>query len=86
MNTDTDDSWVSPPLASLDDAETERIESRARHLLPEEEAAGSDDPVRQAETILDDSDRREADPNAAPDTILERRTSAETAPTPEPPG
>ena len=57
----------------------ERAESRADHLLPEEEAVGSDDPQAQAEAILDDSDERENDPEAAPDTILERRTSEEAA-------
>jgi hypothetical protein len=39
----------------------DRIESRG-HLLPEEVAAGSDDPERQAEVILEDSDERTADP------------------------
>jgi hypothetical protein len=38
-----------------------RIDSRA-HLGPEELAAGSDDPHRQAEIILEDSDARVADP------------------------
>lgn len=38
-----------------------RIESRG-HLLPEEAAAGSDDPERQAEVILEDSDARTAEP------------------------
>jgi hypothetical protein len=38
-----------------------RIESRG-HLLPEEIAAGSDDPERQAEVILEDSDERTAQP------------------------
>ncbi|HZZ96685.1 MAG TPA: hypothetical protein VFE19_06715 [Jatrophihabitantaceae bacterium] len=41
--------------------EDERIESRG-HLLPEEEAVGSDDPQRQAEVILEDSDKRTAEP------------------------
>jgi hypothetical protein len=35
----------------------ERIASRAE-LLPEEEVAGSDDPTRQAEEILRESDER----------------------------
>lgn len=39
----------------------ERIESRAR-LLPEERAAGSDDPEEQAEAILEESDERTDDP------------------------
>jgi len=38
-----------------------RIETRA-HLTPEEAAAGSDDPHRQAEIILEDSDERTAHP------------------------
>ncbi|MFB9239293.1 hypothetical protein ACFFWC_27800 [Plantactinospora siamensis] len=57
----------------------ERVESRAEHLLPEERAAGSADPEAQAEAILADSDLREADQRAAPDTVLEHRTSAEAA-------
>lgn len=55
-----------------------RIETRAEHLLPEEERVGSDDPHAQAEAILTDSDIREADQNAAPDSFLEHRTSAQT--------
>ncbi|WDZ84935.1 hypothetical protein [Micromonospora cathayae] len=70
---------------SSDVTDQERVESRARHLLPEERAAGSDDPQAQASAILADSDRREADPNAAPDTVLERRTSEETVTPIEPP-
>jgi hypothetical protein len=40
-----------------------RIAERA-HLLPEEIAAGSDDPERQAEAILEESDRRTEEPEA----------------------
>ena len=39
----------------------DRVAERA-HLLPEELAVGSDDPERQAEAILEDSDRRTLDP------------------------
>lgn len=53
----------------------ERVQQRA-HLLPEEEVPGSDDPLRQAEAILADSDDRTADPEAA------RRASTQT---PDPP-
>ena len=38
-----------------------RIDSRA-DLLPEEQAAGSDDPRAQAEAILEESDERTDDP------------------------
>jgi hypothetical protein len=40
-----------------DPADETRIEHRAQ-LLPEEQAAGSDDPESQAEAILADSDDR----------------------------
>ncbi|MGW0431035.1 hypothetical protein ACWDV4_00590 [Micromonospora sp. NPDC003197] len=76
----------------------QRVESRAEHLLPEERTAGSDDPVRQAQAILADSDERESDSterdsaatsvaadDAAPDTIVERRTSDEATAVVEPP-
>ena len=42
--------------------ERERIERRAE-LLPEEEAAGSDDPEAQAAAILAESDERTEDPS-----------------------
>lgn len=59
----------------------ERVESRAADLLPEEAAAGSDDPEAQAEAILDESDERQADRQAAPGSQVEERTSADaTAP------
>ena len=57
----------------------DRVETRADHLLPEERAVGSDDPAAQAEAILAESDEREHVPDAAPDTVLERRTSEEAA-------
>ncbi|MFV2102716.1 hypothetical protein [Micromonospora sp. LOL_024] len=65
-------------------SDQERIESRA-HLLPEEAAVGSEDAEAQAEAILAESDVRESDRNAAPDTILERRTSEGTVTPIEPP-
>ena len=57
----------------------ERVERRAAHLLPEERQAGSDDPVAQAEVILEESDIREEDPEAAPDSFVEHRTSDQAA-------
>jgi hypothetical protein len=53
------------------------VRHRADELLPEERAAGSDDPQAQARAILADSDERQEDPTAAPDTVLENRTSAD---------
>ena len=65
-------------------SDQERIESRA-HLLPEEAAVGSENPEAQADAILTESDIREEDRNAAPDTVLERRTSDQTVTASEPP-
>ena len=56
----------------------DRIDRRAADLLPEERAAGSTDPEAQAEAILAESDEREDDPGAAPDSFLERRRSDQT--------
>jgi hypothetical protein len=47
-------------------ADADRIAERA-HLLPEELAAGSDDPERQAEAILEESDQRTDQPQATRD-------------------
>jgi hypothetical protein len=55
-----------------------RAEQRAADLLPEEIAAGSADPEAQAEAILAESDEREGDTEAAPDSFVEHRTSAQT--------
>lgn len=49
-------------------------------LLPEEEAAGSGDPVAQAEAILAESEQRVA--GRAPRTQIDRRTSEDTTDTP----
>lgn len=57
----------------------DRIERRAADLLPEELASGSADPRAQAEAILEESDEREDNPEAAPDSFLERRRSDQTA-------
>ncbi|MEV6299748.1 hypothetical protein AB0M02_10130 [Actinoplanes sp. NPDC051861] len=56
----------------------ERTGQRASGLLPEETATGSADPRAQAEAILAESDEREEDTTAAPDSFLERRRSNET--------
>jgi hypothetical protein len=59
---------------AADAADDRHVESRAR-LLPEERAAGSEDPEAQAEEILEDSERRTQDPsgtrNASSQTLGE---------------
>ncbi|MEU5938688.1 hypothetical protein ABZ807_05790 [Micromonospora sp. NPDC047548] len=69
---------------SHEQSDQERVESRA-HLLPEEAALGSENPQAQADAILTESDIREEDRNAAPDTVLEDRTSDQTVTPSEPP-
>jgi len=56
----------------------DRIDQRAADLLPEERLAGSADPGAQARAILEESDEREADLQAAPDSFVEHRTSDQT--------
>ena len=53
----------------------DRVHQRARDLLPEEVAAGVDDPEAQAAAILADSDEREHVPDGDPDTHIEHRHS-----------
>jgi len=65
--------------------EPDRVESRAEALLPEEQRAGSDDPVAQAKRLLEDSEARTLDRNAAPGTVREERTSEETVEPPDGP-
>lgn len=65
-----------PGQGPVMDPDDERVRSRSE-LLPEERSVGSDDPSAQAATVLADSDEREETPGAAPDTVLEERTSAD---------
>jgi len=54
-----------------------RVAGRAE-LLPEEKAVGSDDPMAQAEAIIEASDERTEDREAAPGTHQEHRRSEDT--------
>lgn len=62
----------------MDDRTPDRVQQRAEHLLPEEQAAGSDDPQGQAAAVLADSDAREAYAEAASDLHIHHRRSEET--------
>jgi hypothetical protein len=53
-----------------------------RDLTPEEEAAGTDDEAAQVEAILEDSEARTADREAAPGSRVEHRTSEDATPPP----
>ncbi|HET9732544.1 MAG TPA: hypothetical protein VFP54_07710 [Acidimicrobiales bacterium] len=57
-----------PPV----DQDPARVASRAE-LLPEEAAVGSDAPERQARAVLEDSEARTKDRDAAPDSRVEHR-------------
>jgi formate dehydrogenase subunit gamma len=71
---------AGPPgqVSGMEPQDEERVGRRAE-LTPEELAAGSDDPWAQAEAVLADSDERTEVPGAAPDTVLERRSSEDAA-------
>jgi hypothetical protein len=58
--------------------ESDRVQERAAHLLPEERAVGSDDPEAQAEQILNDSEAREAYDESTPDRRIDHRRSTDT--------
>jgi hypothetical protein len=58
--------------------EGDRAKARADELLSEEVEAGSDDPLAQAEAILEESDEREENRVDPPGQGVEHRTSAET--------
>jgi hypothetical protein len=57
---------------------SDRVQERAAHLLPEERAAGSADPEKQAEEILKDSEAREAFDESTPDLRIDHRQTIDT--------
>lgn len=61
-----------------------RSRSRAGHLLPEEKAAGNEDPAALGEAVLAESDERQGDREAAPDAVVEHRSSEDTVAPTEP--
>jgi hypothetical protein len=61
----------------------DRIKARAEALTPEEEEAGSDDPVAQATAILEESDEREFERNDPTGEGIEKRRSEDTVDPPE---
>ena len=63
----------------MPDEDEERVATRSE-LTAEEKAAGSDDPDRQAEVILEESDERTRSREAAPGKFVEHRTSEDTTP------
>ena len=62
----------------LPDPSAERVDARAARPPAEEERAGTDDAEAQSEAILAESDLRQEDRDAAPDTVLEHRRSEDT--------
>lgn len=69
--------YESDQIAAAEPPTDEHVATRAE-LLPEEQAAGSDDPQAQAEAVLRDSQVRTEIPGAAPTTHLEHRRSEDT--------
>jgi hypothetical protein len=62
----------------------DRVRARADELLPEEQRAGSADPLAQAEAILEESDEREDDRVDPPGQPVEHRRSEDTVDQDEP--
>jgi len=58
--------------------EGDLAKARADELLSQEAEAGSDDPLAQAEVILEESDAREENRVDPPGQVVEHRTSADT--------
>lgn len=69
------------PMPDEEPLDPDTVAHRAE-LLPEERAVGSEDPLGQAEAILEDSEARSADRNASPDAVVEHRSTDEVV---EPP-
>jgi hypothetical protein len=65
-------------------ADPDRVRSRAASQRADEQHAGSDDPEVQAAAILDESEQRTLDRDAAPGARVEHRTSEDV--TEPPPG
>ena len=72
------DPTAAPDSAPDAEAEERHVESRAE-LLPEERAAGSDDPQAQAEAILAESLERTEHPDADASSQSRHATSEEAA-------
>ncbi len=53
---------IADNLESMTEPVDDRLIAERAHLLPEEISAGSEDPERQAEAILEDSERRTLEP------------------------
>jgi len=73
---------ASPPDPHGSEPTPEAVDSRA-HLLPEEAAAGSDDPERQAAAILEESSERILRGASMSTAQVEHRTSEDTVPPPD---
>jgi hypothetical protein len=68
------------PTATPEDQQVDErlVARRAEELTTDEKAAGSDRPEAQARAILEDSEARAADRNAAPGSVVEQRRSEDT--------
>jgi membrane protease YdiL (CAAX protease family) len=73
---------AAPPTGyrtGMSEPEPDRVRQRAGNLLPEERAAGTDDPLAQAEAILADSDSRERHGERGPDPVVDHHRADEAA-------
>ncbi len=74
----TDSGTAADDEAREEQRDRERVETRADELTPEEERAGSDDPVAQAAEILEESDERTDHRPSPGSQPVEHRRSEDT--------
>ena len=68
------------------DVDEERVATRAAQLAGDEHDASSGDAKAQARAILEDSELRTRDRDAAPGSLVEHRRSEDTVPPDDTPG
>ena len=68
------------------DVDEERVATRAAQLVGEEDDVSSGDAKTQARAILEDSEMRTRDRDAAPGSFVEHRRSEDTVPPDDTPG
>jgi hypothetical protein len=68
------------------DVDEERVATRAAQLVGDEPDVSSEDAKAQARAILEDSELRTRDRDAAPSSFVEHRRSEDTVPPDDTPG
>lgn len=78
LRMEREESRTAADEARDEQRERERVATRADELTPEEERAGSDDPIAQAAEILEESDERTEHRSSPGSQPVEHRRSEDT--------